>query len=271
MHDTESGPLSDRPVLLGADEPPVYELLNPEGAAPALLICDHANRAVPAALGDLGLAADLLRDHIAWDIGAGAVTRRLAARLDTPALMAGYSRLVVDCNRQPGDLESVPEVSDGVTIPGNRGLSERERRARVETFFRPYHDAVTNALARLRRRGTVPALISVHSFTPSMHGEDRPWDIGVLWNRDGRLAVPLIEMLGAGGNLRVGDNKPYSGLEVAYSINLHGGAAGLANCVVEIRHDHVETAEGAERWAGILCDALETILGQDDVHRVEHF
>ncbi len=271
MKDAGAGPFSERPALLGPDEPPVYEFLNAQGAAPALLICDHASGAVPAALGDLGLAEDLLRDHIAWDIGAGAVTRRLAARLDAPALLAGYSRLVVDCNRQPGDPESIPEASDGVAIPGNRGLSERERAERVETFFRPYHDAVTTALARLWRKGTAPALISVHSFTPFVDGEERPWDVGVLWNRDARLAVPLIERLGADGNLCVGDNKPYSGREVAYSINLHGGAAGLPNCVVEIRQDHLRTTEGVERWAGILGDALDGLLGREAVHRVEHF
>ncbi len=271
MHDTGAGPLADGPPFLGPDEPPVYEFLNPEGAAPVLLICDHASPTIPAALGNLGLAADVLSGHIAWDIGAGAVTRRLAARLDAPALLAGYSRLVVDCNRQPGDPESVPEVSDGVAIPGNRGLRERERAGRVETFFRPYHDAVSNALARLWRRGTAPALISVHSFTPSIDGADRTWDVGVLWNRDARLAAPLIERLGAWGDLCVGDNKPYSGLEVAYSIDLHGGAAGLPNCVVEIRQDHVRTAEGAERWAGILGDVLDGLLGREAMHRVEHF
>ncbi len=271
MKDSGAGPLADGPALLGPDGPPVFEFLNAEGTAPVLLICDHASPAIPAALGTLGLAADLLKEHIAWDIGAGAVTRRLAARLDAPALLAGYSRLVVDCNRHPAEPASVPEVSDGVVIPGNRGLSDRDRAERVETFFRPYHDAVTNALAGLWRRGTAPALVSVHSFTPSMDGEERPWDIGLLWNRDARLAAPLIERLGAWGNLCVGDNKPYSGLEVAYSIDLHGGAAGLPNCVVEIRQDHVSTAEGAERWAGILGDVLEGLVGRESLHRVEHF
>ena len=158
MNDADAGFLADGPALLGPDEPPVFEFLNPEGAAPVLLICDHASPAIPAALGTLGVATDLLKEHIAWDIGAGAVTRRLAARLDAPALLAGYSRLVVDCNRRPGDPASVPEVSDGIVIPGNRGLSDRERAERVETFFRPYHGAVTNALAGLWRRGTAPAL-----------------------------------------------------------------------------------------------------------------
>ncbi len=256
---------------IGADDPPAHELYNPTGKVPLLLICDHASRAIPSAMGSLGLDPALLDRHIAYDIGAANVTRRLAERLDAPAVLAGYSRLLIDCNRQPGDPQSIPETSGGAAVPGNRGLGEEAQAQRMEAFFWPYHHAVINALAHLWRAGKPPALFSVHSFTPTLDGEDRYWDIGVLWNRDPRMALPLIEKLGARGVPRVGDNEPYSGKEAAYSIDLHAGAAGLANCAVEIRQDHLETDLGAERWAAMLAVALSEILALDGLHRVEHF
>lgn len=258
--------------LIDPDEPPPFEVLNPDGAAPLLLICDHASRTIPRTLGTLGLEGQSLTDHIAWDIGAAGVARRLSARLDAATVLAGYSRLVIDCNRQPGSAQSIPETSDAVPIPGNRGLGEAEHAARVESFFWPYHRTVTNTLARLWRRGTVPALFSVHTFTPQMNGgEPRPWDIGVLWNRDPRLAVPLIDRLRHHDGIRVGDNEPYSGVQVAYSIDLHGGAGGLPNVAVEINQENVRDAAGQERWATIVGDALADILTIDDLHRVKRF
>ena len=254
--------------LVGPADPPQFEVFNPEGTAPLLLICDHASRAIPAAMNGLGLDEDKLGRHIAYDIGAADVTRRLAKRLGAPAVLAGYSRLLVDVNRAPGDPAMTPEVSDGVPVPGNQGLSEADLAARVEAFFWPYHHAITNALAHLWRIGPPPALFSVHSFTPSMDGEDRLWDVGVLWNRDPRLAPPLIAALAAQDSLHVGDNKPYSGRDLAYSIDLHGGSAGLANCAVEIRQDHLETAAEASRWSAIMGNALAAILTGETVNRV---
>jgi predicted N-formylglutamate amidohydrolase len=257
--------------LIGPGDPPPYQVLNPDGASAVVLICDHASPAISRALNDLGLGADALGRHVALDIGAAEVTRSLSRRLDAPAVLAGYSRLVMDMNRQPGDPDSIIEVSDGTPVPGNRGLSEEEEAGRAETFFRPYHRAIDAVLARLSRRGPVPALFSVHSFTPSLDGEDRRWDIGVLWNRDPRLALPLIRELRRRDGLRVGDNEPYSGREKAYSIDLHGGARGLANCAVEIRQDHLRTPQGAAHWADILGDAVEGIVDLETVRRVEHF
>lgn len=256
--------------LVGPGEPPVYEALNPEGPVPLLLVCDHASRRVPAGLGDLGLSAEHFERHIAYDIGAAEVTRRLSAVLDAPAMLAGYSRLVIDLNRPPGHPESIPEISDATEIPGNQGLSEAQQHERVETLFAPYHDAVNDSLAHLWRRGKPPALFSVHSFTPSYGGDERPWDVGVLWNRDPRLAGPLIEKLSSEG-LRVGDNLPYSGLEHAYTIDLHGGAAGLANCVIEINQNQVLDDDGTRRWAGILAEALDDILRRHDLHHVRQY
>ena len=186
-------------------------------------------------------------------------------------MLAGYSRLLIDCNRQPGDPMSIPPVSDHTPIPGNRDLSEEEQESRVETFFWPYHHAITNAIAHLWRIGPAPAVFSVHSFTPSLGGRDRYWHIGVLWNRDPRMAVPLMERLYAEDGLHVGDNQPYSGKEIAYTIDLHAGVAGLPNCAVEIRQDLVEDEQGVERWACLLAGALGEILAQDNLHRIEHF
>ncbi|MDP6786254.1 MAG: N-formylglutamate amidohydrolase [Rhodospirillales bacterium] len=257
--------------LIGPGDPPPFEVLNPDGASSVLLICDHASPTIPASLNDLGLDGEALGRHVAFDIGAADVTRLLSRRLDAPAVLAGYSRLLIDMNRQPGDPETILEVSDGTPVPGNRGLSEDDEAGRAEAFFWPYHRAITSVMAHLWRRGPAPALFSVHSFTPSLDGEDRQWDVGVLWNRDPRLALPLIEKLRRRDHLRVGDNQPYSGREKAYTIDLHAGAAGLPNCAVEIRQDHLETAPGAAHWAEIMGDALEEILTMETVHWVEHF
>ncbi len=266
---TEKAPA--RTSLTGPDDPPVYEFHNPHGTAPLMLICDHASRLIPAAMNNLGLDDWVFDRHVAYDIGAANVAKRLANRLNAPLMLAGYSRLLIDCNRQPGDPQSIPEVSDGIAIPGNQGLSEEEQEARAEAFHWPYHHAITNAMAHLWRIGPPPLLFSVHSFTPTLNGEDRYWDIGVLWNRDPRLAVPLIGKLRSHEGLHVGDNEPYSGLDLAYSIDLHAGAGGLPNCAVEIRQDHVETEDEAERWAGLLGDALAEIMAMDNLHRVERF
>lgn len=257
--------------LIGPHDPPPFEVVNAEGAAPLLLVADHASNAIPDAFNGLGLGPDALRRHIAYDIGSAELTRLLSRRLDAPAVLAGYSRLLIDCNRQPGDPQSVLEASDDINIPGNLGLAPADLEARAETFHRPYHHAISAMFAALRLRGPEPVLFSVHTFTPTLRGEDRFWDLGVLWNHDPRVAVPLIDLLHRHGGLHVGDNEPYSGRDIAYTINLHAGSAGLANAAVEIRQDHCETTAELERWAALLGDALATILTMDNLHTVELF
>ncbi|TVR95732.1 MAG: N-formylglutamate amidohydrolase [Rhodospirillales bacterium] len=234
------------------------------------MVCDHASNVIPEAMGDLGLAQAMLHRHIAYDIGAGELTRRLSARLDAPAVLAGYSRLLIDVNRQPGAPESILAESDGVPIPGNSALSDADQQARAEAFHWPYHHAIETVFAHLRRRGPEPLLFSVHTFTPSLGGRDRLWDVGVLWNRDPRLAVPLLDLLRR-HPIAVGDNEPYSGREIAYTLNLHAGSAGLANAAVEVRQDHCESAEELGRWTDMLGDALSAIVGMSQLHRVEQF
>jgi len=251
--------------LIGADDPPPFESINPDGRAAAVLICDHASRAVPRALDNLGLEDPVLRRHLGWDIGAAEVTRLLSAALDAPAVLSGYSRLVVDVNRRLGDPTSIAAVSHGVPVPGNQGLGRTATRARVERIFRPYHRAVAAAIARARARGVVPAIVSVHSYTPVLDGVERPWHIGVLWDRDPRLAVPLIGRLAADPTLCVGDNEPYSGRDrFGYSIETHATPAGLANALIEIRQDLIDTHHGAERCAAVLATALTEILERTD-------
>ncbi len=269
MHNTN--PERQSETLIGPGDPPPFDIVNPDGAAAMLMVCDHASRAFPAGMDILGLNQSDLERHIASDIGAAEVTRRLSQKLDAAAVLAGYSRLLIDVNRQPGDPQSIPEVSDQTVVPGNKNLTEDAQLARVESLFWPYHHAVANALAHLWRRGPAPVFFSVHSFTPSLAGQDRYWDIGVLWNRDQRLAAPLTERLRAVDGLHVGENEPYSGRDVAYTLDLHAGAAGLPNCAVEIRQDLIETSQGAEYWATILGDAFADILTIDNLHRVEHF
>ncbi|MBK8208580.1 MAG: N-formylglutamate amidohydrolase [Rhodospirillales bacterium] len=258
-------------ALIGPDDPPPFMLVNPEAPRPILLVCDHASRTIPRALASLGLDDMSLRRHIAWDIGAGELTRRLADRLDAPAVLAGYSRLVIDLNRQPGDPQSILAASDGIVVPGNVGLAPAAQEARAEAFHWPYHHAVDQAFARLRRAGPEPLFFSVHTFTPSLGGEDRKWNLGVLWNRDPRIAVPLIEILRETAGLRVGDNEPYSGKDIAYTLNLHAGAAGLAHCAIEVRQDHCESESDLERFTDLLSSALDRILAMPNVHRIEQF
>lgn len=262
----------ERALLLGPDDPPPFEFVNRDGAGRAVLICDHAGRAIPAALGNLGLDEAALWRHIAWDIGIADVTRHLARLLDAPAVLANYSRLVIDCNRRLNDPTSIAQESDGVVVPGNRGLRPEDRKARAEACFQPYHDAVAQLIEGRRRAGLVPALISMHSFTPVMNGFERPWHVGILWNRDPRLPVPLMRRLAAEPDICVGDNEPYTGRdEHGYSIHVHGEDLGLPHALIEIRQDLIDTHHGAREWAERLGRILADVLADDRLYRIERY
>ena len=272
MSSSASRRTEDEARLLGPGDPPPVELLAPSGRAPVLLICDHASRAVPRRLGGLGVDDAALMRHIGWDIGAAEVTRQLVRRLDAPAVLSGYSRLVADCNRRLDDSTCMPEVSDGTEVPGNRDLSAGERAARADALYFPYHEAIERRLADFAARGVAPAIVSIHSFTPVMNGFVRPWHIGILWDKDPRIAVPLIENLRRRGDLVVGDNEPYSARQPAgYSLLRHAEPAGLPHALLEIRQDLIDTSEGADAWAEIIAEALEPILASPDLYRAEIF
>ncbi|MGO8917701.1 MAG: N-formylglutamate amidohydrolase [Stellaceae bacterium] len=259
------------PALLGPDDPAQVELCGEDASAPVLLTCDHASNAVPRSLAGLGLAPGVVEQHVGWDIGAAAVTRRLARALAAPAILSGYSRLVIDCNRDLDDPSSIPETSDGIAVPGNRQLPPEARAARRHLCFEPYHRAIAAWLDAQRAAGRVPALLSIHSFTPVMNGVARPWQVGILWNRDPRLPVPLLAALSADPSLVVGDNEPYSAREPpGFTVHHHAEARGLPHVAIELRQDLVAAPEGAASWAARLAAALSPILVRRELYRIEH-
>lgn len=249
-------------------DPPPFECVEGDSSRGVLLLCDHASAVIPARHGTLGLGAAERLSHVVWDIGAAAVTRLLAGKLGATAVLAGASRLVIDCNRHPGDPSSIPARSCNVVVPGNQAVSDDEAADRAERWFWPYHRTVNGHLAAELRHGLVPVVVSVHSFTPSLAGGGaRPWHVGVLWNRDPRVAEPLMRALAHGGEWVVGDNQPYSGREINYTLDTHAGAAGLPHVSVEIRQDLVADDAGCIRWAAILAEALAPIVADPALRR----
>ncbi len=243
-------------------------MINPQGRARLVLISDHAGRAIPQRLGTLGLHQAELDQHIGWDIGIGALARKLAAALDAPAVLAGYSRLVIDCNRRLDDPTSIAQESDRIPVPGNCGLSAEDRKARQDALFRPYHAAITEVIARKRKEGPDPAILSLHSFTPQMNGFARPWHIGILWNRDPRLPVPLMARLLREPGIVVGDNEPYSGKdEHGYSVIVHAEAQGLPHGLIEMRQDLIGDDAGVARWTETLIRVLRDVLADERVYQ----
>jgi predicted N-formylglutamate amidohydrolase len=246
--------------LLAPDEPAAYTAVGFDDAGRALLICDHASRRIPRALADLGLPAEALGRHIAWDIGAAELSKALSRRLKTRAVLANYSRLVVDCNRAPDAHDAFTTDGDGHRIPGNEALSAADRHVRLEAIHSPYHRAVAESVARLATHGPV-ALVAIHSFTPVFHGFARPWVAGVLYGDDDRLAGPLLQHLRSAGVGRIGDNEPYSGrFPSAYTLHRHTREHGLPHVSLEIRQDELLTPGGIDRWASLLVQCLAPVL-----------
>jgi predicted N-formylglutamate amidohydrolase len=252
-------------ALLAEDEPAPFELVNETGAAPVLLLCDHATNFLPRAFKSLGLDEAQLARHIAWDIGIAEVTRDMARRLDAPAIMTHFSRLIVDPNRPLDDPTLIPQIGDGIIVPGNRVLSDQDRERRLDTFHWPYHRAVGRTLDALSARGPGPAVVSMHSFTPVMKGFERPWQIGVLWNEDPRLPQPVMAKLRAQG-ITVGDNEPYSGRGgCGHTLQDHADRRGLANVLIEVRQDLIDTHHGAAEWAALLAKVLSEVLSDSRI------
>jgi predicted N-formylglutamate amidohydrolase len=245
------------PLLLGADEPPAALVEHAGAASPFVLACDHAGREIPRALGSLGLSAAESASHIAWDIGAAGVARQLAARLDATLVLQPYSRLVIDCNRPLDAPDSIATRSEWTRIAANENLAVEQIEARVRDVFLPYHHALRGILdQRLRQRRAV-ILVSVHSFTPTYEGTSRPWHIGVMHHRDGRLAAELLRLLRRDERLPVGDNQPYAiGDDSDYTIPVHGEARGIPHVALEIRQDLIADEAGQAGWAGRLARLL---------------
>jgi predicted N-formylglutamate amidohydrolase len=250
-------------TLLEPDEPGPVILENEAGSSVFFLTCDHAGRAFPRRLGTLGLPEHETLRHIAWDIGIGSVGRQLSKLLDAAVVLQTYSRLVIDCNRDPNVPSSIPEISETTEISGNIGLDEGERAARADAIFRPYHDAVAAALDRRAANGRASALVALHSFTPVFKGVARPWHVAVLFNRDARLAHRLAELLRAEGGLMVGENEPYAVSDVTdYTVPVHGERRGLPHVEIEVRQDLIANPAGQREWAERLARLLPTAYAQ---------
>jgi predicted N-formylglutamate amidohydrolase len=251
-----------------AAAPDTVEILNAQAPGTAVLLCDHASNRVPADIADLGLPAGEMERHIAYDIGAAAVTREMSRLMQAPALLHGYSRLLLDPNRAPDDPTLIPVISDGTIVPGNRGIDAGARAARLARYHQPYHAAVSDLLVGRRARGQRTAIISMHSFTPWLRdNRKRPWEVGVLWGEDGRIAVPFMAALEAAG-VMVGDNEPYSGRNShGFTIEHHAMPAGLPHVLVELRQDLIADTAGQLHWAGVLAKVLMPLLADEAIWR----
>lgn len=239
---------------------PVFRLLNPDGTPSVLLVCDHASNYTPPGDSYLGLPQAAFSRHIAYDIGAAEVTEIMSRLLDCPAVLAGFSRLLIDPNRGEDDPTLVMKLSDGAIIPGNRHLDTKEIEGRKTHYYLPYHQAIAGRIKAVRAQGVTPALISIHSFTPVFQGRVRPWHIGVLWDRDNRIAQPLLTSLAQDKSLCIGDNLPYSGELIGDCMNRHGTNNGLPHVLIELRQDLISDRAGAEHWGALLVRHLQPIL-----------
>jgi predicted N-formylglutamate amidohydrolase len=250
-------------TLLDPDERDPVTFDNEIGRSVFFLTCDHAGRAIPRRLARLGLPEHEAARHIAWDIGIGAVGTQLSRLLDAAVVLQTYSRLVIDCNRDPKVPSSIPEISEATEVPGNRGLTEAARAARINAIFRPYHETIGGALDRRAAAGRASVLVALHSFTPVFKGVARPWHAAVLYNRDARLAHPLFELLSAEDGLVVGDNEPYAVSDLTdYTVPVHGERRGLPHVEIEIRQDLITEPPGQKVWAERLARLLPAAYTQ---------
>lgn len=224
-----------------------------------VLLCDHAANAVPERYGTLGLGPELLATHIAYDIGAAEVVRRLSEQFAAPAILGRWSRLLIDLNRGEDDPTLVMKLSDGAIIPGNREVGPEEAARRIREFHAPYHAAIAQEIARILASGQVPVMVSLHSFTPRWKGKKRKWEIGVLWDRDGRLAQPLMARLEAAGFV-VGNNEPYSGALENDCLYRHGTVNGFPHALIEIRQDLIANETASRGMADKLHRIIDAAL-----------
>ncbi len=257
--ETDMAGTAARPGAAGVEES--FEILEGETGSGLILLCDHATNRLPEGYGTLGLPPSELKRHIGYDIGVDGVTRGVAARLGVPAILSRFSRLLIDPNRGLDDPTLIMRLSDGAIVPGNANIDECERRYRIDTYYRPYHDMIGALIARCVDCGVVPVLLSIHSFTPRWKGVPRPWHGGILWQReDPRFAVPLIAALAEDSSLVVGDNEPYSGGLAGDTLDRHGTGRGLANALLEIRQDLIQDTDGINSWINRLCEVLPPLL-----------
>jgi len=226
-----------------------------------IIICDHASNAIPPGLDNLGLAPEALEQHIAWDIGAARVAAHLATRFKAPAIFAGTSRLVIDCNRDPADPASIPLQVDETPIPGNAHLTVWQKAERMSRWFVPYHNAIEALMSAALATVRDPVLLSVHSMTAERNGQIRTWPVALSSHEDKRLSKPMLAALRKRIGFLVGDNEPYA-LDPAedYSVPVHAMRRGLRHLQVEFRQDLIASDQGAAKWATVFGDALAEVL-----------
>lgn len=242
--------------LLGPNDPAPFALFNAQGRSPFLLLGDHAGSAIPASLGDMGLAAQDRGRHIAIDIGVHGLGHALADLLDAPFLHQPYSRLVIDCNRDPAHPDAIPSITDGTWVGGNAGLDDGARAARIAAIHAPYHRRIQALIATRRAAGQATILLSLHSFTPVMAGILRPWDAGIMYSSGTvHVAVAMLTALRADLTLTIGDNQPYAMDATDYTVPFHAFPQDLPYAEIEVRQDRIGDADGQSRWARRLADA----------------
>ena len=245
--------------LLSASEPTPFRVLNPVSEAPVLLVCDHASCRFPESLGDMGLDPFARRCHLAVDIGAGPLTERLSKSLGVTAVLAQYSRLVVDCNRQLLDPSAFLVFGDGIFVPGNSNLLQADKDVRSEAIYWPYHSAIEEQIGRLKTIGPPPFFVSLHSFTPVLNGVSRSWEMGVLWDKDEEVATIMLEEL-RGAGFKVGDNEPYSGKAPQdFTVDHHAEEIELRHAAIEIRQDLIDDDAGVDEIAELFHRIIESI------------
>lgn len=252
-------------VELAPHEPAPVEVLRADGKSPFFLVCDHASKRIPSALGSLGLSDRDIARHIGWDIGAAAVAHHISEAFDATLVLQGYSRLVIDCNRQPHVASSIPAVSEATQVPGNAEITAEAAEGRRERIFAPYHDRIKELLDAREERQQRSVLIALHSYTPVYHGEQRPWHIGIQYNRAPALSRCMIAELSQDAELCVGDNRPYCVDEKTdYTIPVHAEGRELPHLLIEVRHDLIEDASGQRSWAQRLIEILPAALARFD-------
>lgn len=249
-------------TILSASDPAPVSIVNAHSRMPVLLLCEHAGQVIPGCLNNLGLTRQVIDSHRGWDIGALAVARDVAAQLGAPLIIQHYSRLVIDANRPPESAHAVPAVVDGVTIPGNVGITQAQQRQRAKEIFAPLDDTITDIMRDLQPRGC----FSIHSFTPVLGGVSRPWHAGFLSRRDTHTAQRLLEAITARQpDLLMAVNEPYQvDDETDWFIPRHAEPSGAAHALIEVRNDLIRTAEGAALWAGLIAEAITDVMQEEE-------
>ncbi|MFK7865863.1 MAG: N-formylglutamate amidohydrolase [Alphaproteobacteria bacterium] len=252
--------------MIDRDSVAPYEAFFMDEAAKPLLLCDHASNHIPASLNDLGLSKQSLAQHIAYDIGAGGVTKLLSQALGYPALLGGVSRLMIDLNRPVDDPTSIRQIYDHIIIKGNIGLDQAAITHRIDTYFTPYHQAISDHLQQaLMQRAALPMILSIHSYTPKIRAkgvlQQRPWHLGILSNQDRRLSTIALDYFAQHHpELTIGDNLPYSGEDAYdYTLSTHVFPKGYLSLLVEIRQDLIDTQAGQEQMAQLLLPLMQKL------------